>query len=123
MLNISEVLSDPDFYQSFTVKRSSGEWQAGEWVENKTEIPMGGVVTVAGTRDIQQVPEGDRVTGMMCFHVAPPHQLHLSQDAMEQQGVSDMVSWRGKWYKLIKIMDERDYGYQKAIGVQAEGER
>ena len=122
MINISEVIYDPDFYQEFTVKRSCGTWQDGEWVESKTEIAMGGVVTVAGTRDLEQVPEGDRMTGMMCFYVAPPYSLYLTQDADEEQGVSDLVLWRGKWYKLVKILDERDYGYQKAIGVQVEGE-
>lgn len=123
MINVEELLLDPDFAQSYTVFRRSGYLDHGRYVFNPdVELQFFGPVMPLNAKEINTVPEGDRVTGMMAFYspISSPFQLsyHNSEDS---EGVSDQVLWRGDRYKLIQIFNYDDYGYQKAIGVRISG--
>ena len=119
MLDVSEILYDPDLSQAFTVMRSSGSFQIGGWVENTpTTINMNGVITVATERDSQQVPEGDRTTGAMLFYT--DQQLFITHNDASL-GTSDVIAWQGVNYRLVKVWPQVDYGYWKAYGVRLPG--
>lgn len=116
MIEISELITDPDFCQKLTILRSHGKWVAGNWQGETREMQVPGVATVAKESDLEQVPEADRQTGMMCFYVAAPETLHLTQS----EGLSDLVLWRGRRYKILQLFRENDWGYCKGVGVQTE---
>lgn len=73
---------------------------------------MQGTVTVASSKDILQVPEGDRVTGMMCFYSQQP--IHITRP----EGTSDEIVWKGERYRITFLFPWSDFGYYKAIGVR-----
>jgi hypothetical protein len=119
MINVGELITDPDFAQEFNVYRSNGSFVDGVWTEGTpTQIKMTGVVTVMRAREIDQLPEGDRVSGGMNFHTTAI--LYVSREGT-YEGISDKIYWRGNYYKLVSVLPYADYGYYKASGVRTKG--
>jgi len=122
MLNPSRILSSPHFQQTWEVFRSTGSFQLGGWVEDAqspASFIMSGAVWPSTNKEIQQVPEGDRVTGMMSFASTQPlYVTHASGIA----GTSDQIEWHGEKYRLVQIMNFSDYGFYVAVGVRMEGD-
>ena len=118
-IDLSDVIVDPDFCQTFTVFRSTGEFVKGGYQETVTEIPMTGIVTHHDTMELNMTPEGDRIRGMMDFYsIEPLYVTHVSGE----QGTSDKIQWQGEQYKLVKIHQYNDYGYVKAVGERIVGD-
>ncbi len=123
MLNLSSLLYEPAFSQQFTVYRRSGSWQAGVYVETETPVTMTGVVLPANSKEIMQLPEGDRSTATMVFYSDQEIYTTRSADAGEGfgQGTSDQIVWRSDRYRVISVNQYGDYGYFKAYAVYMEG--
>ena len=119
MINVGELLTDPDFAQAFTIKRSSGAFGLGGFLAAISNVRGGGVITVATEEDLMQVPEGDRVTGAMMFYSQKP--IYATR-AGATAGLSDLIVWRGQTYRIAKVFPYQDYGFFKAIGVRMSGE-
>jgi hypothetical protein len=119
MISVSEVISSPEFAQIFIVYRSIGSFVDGVWTESTPRaITMRGVVTVSSSRELEQLPEGDRVRGAMTFHTLFP--IYVTRTG-NSAGTSDKILWRGEYYKLVNVYPEVDYGYWKGIGVRIKG--
>lgn len=116
MIDVSEIIQDPDFAQTYSVQRDSGKLVNGRWVPNTTNFDITGVVTVANSQDVQQLPEGDRVVGIMAFHSTQLLQI------TNPEGISDIITWRGEQYKLLQVYPYGDYGYYKALGARIQGQ-
>ena len=120
MINVSDILLDPDICQSFTVYRSSGKFGEGGWKENAPQtLTLQGVVYPSTAKELQQVPEGDRVQGMMTF-VSPSQMFatHLSGEP----GTSDQPEWNGERYRVVQLLPYSDYGAYVAIAARMEGD-
>lgn len=119
MINVSEIITDPDFAQNFIVYRSTGSFVDGVWTENTPKaIKMLGVVTVSSQRELDMVAEGDRIKGAMTFHtICPIYVTRVGTTA----GTSDKILWRGEYYKLANVYPEVDWGYWKGVGVRIKG--
>lgn len=115
MIDVSEVITDPDFAQTYTIYRQTGgQWVNGRWVDGEVAFSVTGVVTPPNAKELEQVPEGDRVTGLMCFYATVP--LYITRVDETDTGTSDQIEWRGDRYRLIQIFNYGDYGYYKALG-------
>jgi hypothetical protein len=119
MINVGRVVVSRNFAQQngFTVYRQIGDWIAGRWVSSpEATIKMQGTVTVANSKDLVQVPEGDRTTGIMCFH--SQQLIYETRDAngTEVGGTSDEIEWQGDRYRVLSIFPWSDFGYYKALG-------
>jgi len=68
------------------------------FVPTETSITISGVVTAAGTKDIIQVPEGDRTSQLMVFHSTMP--LYVTHDDIEGKGTSDEIEWQRRTVSL-----------------------
>lgn len=121
MINVGRVVTSSKLRQPkpFTVNRKSGDWVAGRFVQAETAIPMEGVVTAAGTEDIMQVPEGDRVSQIVVFHSTLP--LYVTHDDVDGKGTSDEIEWHGQRYRLFQGKDWSDFGYFRMVGVSMGG--
>lgn len=134
MINIAEVINDPDFAQPFTIQRDSGQFAAGGWQPNITLVQVYGVITVADAQTLDMIPEGDRPTGAMSFYsTCEIYETHTEPNAYGQggagqggyggaQGTSDIICWRNQNYRIVKVVLEADWGYWKAVGVRMAGE-
>lgn len=121
MINVSELIHDPDFCQSFVIKRTTAQWVNGRFVQDTPEsIPVIGIIHAATEKDLEQIPESDRQKGMFSFFVKPPDTLHITALNSSFSGISDTIEYRGETYRILKVWDDTDFGFVKGIGEQLE---
>jgi hypothetical protein len=74
MIYLSDVVADADLQapQPFTILRSVGEFVIGGFESTTVSIPAYGPVQRATDREVQMLPEGDRVGGIMAFWWTQP---------------------------------------------------
>lgn len=127
MINLAEVVNDPDFAQTFSIARSQGGAfdDSGVWQDATVDVPMYGVIQPATAKELLQVPEGDRVKEVKSFHSS--QQMFLTRESQlndPNAAISDLVAWSttGEQYKLVKLYPWQDFGYYKALGVRISGE-
>lgn len=118
MIDVSDILLDPDFAQPFTVTRSQGVFARGGWQSSTTSLTLRGVANTASGNDLQQLPEGDRVTGSMAFYTTAP--IYATR-AGASAGLSDLITYNGDVYRLAKVWNRNQNGFYKAIGVRTSG--
>lgn len=121
MIDLSSVVIDPRFAQSFTVYRAaSSDWVGARFVENEPqEITMVGTISIANAKQIEFIPEGDRVGGEIAIHTTKP--LYCSRNEIDSNGnkvaySADEIDWHGERYKIYQVKEYSDYGYYFAIG-------
>lgn len=115
MINVSEILNDPDLTQSFIVHRKSGTWIDGRFVQTETDLTFWGVVENANPKEMFQVPEGDKISGMVKFYSTS------EMFTTREEGTSDEIEFRGDRYRVLTVNDWSNFGYFCAIGVYMEG--
>ena len=120
MIDVSEVINDPDFQQTWKVYRSAGgQWIDGVWTEGAPEIlDMSGVVTPTTSKDMLMVPEGDRITESKTFHST--EKIYTTRSDGET-GTSDRFEYKGEIFRVAQVTDHLDYGYNKAIALRIAG--
>ena len=69
MISVTEVVQDPDMVapQSFTILRSVGQFVAGGFQSTTTSINCFGPVHRASDKEIQMLPEADRIGAVRGF--------------------------------------------------------
>jgi len=120
MINLSRIINSPRLAQTFTVFHNTGSWVQGSWVAdpNPTPIVYWGPVIAADSKDILQVPEGDRVSGMMTFYSDVTQPL-LTSNA--DPNTADKLTWNGDNYRVWQDYSYLSYGYYKAVGYRTAG--
>lgn len=117
LIKVERIVNDPRFTQSFKVFRKSGEWIKGRFIQSETEITFSGVITPAKPKQIEMIPEGDRVGGEISIHTTTKLYTTHSLEG-ENEGTSDEIEWQGERYKLYQVNDYSQYGYYSAIGMR-----
>lgn len=115
MIDVSELMYDPDFSTTFQLIRKKGEWVDGRWVEMEKTSSVVGIVMGVNKKDLELMPEGDRLNEMRAFYCEK--ELQVTGD----ETTSDICEYKGKRYRLIYGFDYSDFGYYKAIGVKLGG--
>lgn len=119
MIDLSHVVIDPRFAQSFTVLRTTGEWLPnGEFnISQPEEIKMVGTISIASAKQIEFIPEGDRVGGEIVIHCVKELYTSRNNDSENSQksGIADIVVWHKEKYKVLQVSPYSDYGYFSAI--------
>lgn len=116
MIDISEIVNDPDFAQSFSVLRSVGSFDGnGKWsMGTPATLSRYGVIQPSKQNDIVlYVPEGERIGEMITVYCS---QDILMSDAKNQQ--SDIiVKSDGAKYRVAYSKPWQQHGYWFAIAV------
>ncbi|HBS58609.1 MAG TPA: hypothetical protein DEA44_05020 [Firmicutes bacterium] len=116
MINVAEIITDPDFCQPYILYRKTTVFVGGRPKSSEKAIPRNGVIVAANTKDLLQVPEGDRAKGIIAVYDTEP--LLVTNEA----GISDEIEWREERYRLFQIWPYKDYGYYKALGERMVGD-
>ena len=119
-ISLTRVVNSPAFAQAYTVNRSVGTFQQGGYVFNTTPIAFWGIIQPATEQDLAQVPEGDRVTGMMGF--ISEERMYRTYVDGQTSGIGDQIVWRGANYKVVAVVPWKDFTFYKAIASRQPGE-
>lgn len=115
MDDIAELLHDPDFETSFTVKIASGHRDdSGEWVETVTDEQRLGVVQPASRGDTQYLTEGDK--SRVAIKVWSTEYFSASDSRVPKLG--DIITWHGNTYRIVNVKDWSQYDYWQALAVE-----
>ena len=119
-VNLSRVVHSPRMSQKITILRKTGSWVDGAWElsEQPTELAMRGIVTLAKAKDLQQVPEGDRITG--AIRILTTERIYVTDGPAYD--TTDMVYWRGAKYRVLTVTPDVDYGFYRSIGARLDGD-
>ncbi len=115
MIDVSELLSDPDFAQPFTIQRTTGGFaNEGEYsTADPTDIPAFGVIQPASSADmVRFLPEGERQKNTISIW-SPV----LIQMADGQGQESDVIIWQGQYYRVAFSKPWQTQGYWFAMAV------
>ncbi|ENK0558917.1 hypothetical protein AB2T19_003769 [Clostridium botulinum] len=118
MINVSRVINDPRVSQTFIIFRKPGKWERGRFIPEKDEIEinMRGVISVAKPKDIEIIPEGDRVGGELVIYST--QEIFTTRKVEKDSGTSDELLWHGERYKIYSVSPYIDYGYYKVIAMR-----
>ena len=120
------VLSSNLNAQALTIVRSVGSFVAGRWTESSPEeIEISGVCYPSSNKELQMMPEGDRVTGAITFitvnEIFTTHGTKGS-GSPDDAGISDKIEWNGEYYRVLWSNPFKDYGYYLSIGERIAGD-
>jgi len=120
MIDVQDVVNDPDLAQPFTILRSTGIWVTGVWTPTQTVIQSYGVIAEPSVRELDMVPEGDIVKGMLVFWSSEP--IYATHATEGVGGSSDMLIWRGNNYRVLTVRQYEDYLYYKALATRMKAD-
>ena len=108
MIDVSELLTDPDFSSTATlIKRASTVNEFGEQVIVETPITIIAVVQSAGKETLTRIPAGARLSDIIDVYYKG------TLEVQSTGGYADVIVWRGRRYQ-VQDTEQRDY-YTKAI--------
>lgn len=114
LVDVSEVIEDPDFNQSFTVYRKTGQWVNGRFVITETSFGSNGVIISQSNEELDITAQGSLISSKISIWT---HDLLYvtSQDGTPQEGdyLSDEVEFYGQRYLIQSARNLKDYGYYK----------
>ena len=120
MVNVGKVIRSKRLgCQRIIVKRYAASWHDGAYGRDEDKpivLQVAALVTVAQPKDLQLVPEGDRITGAMKFLT------NVELHATNGESISDELEWRGARYKILTVTPDIDYGFYRSIGTRLDGD-
>jgi len=129
MIDVSELMNDPDFASHYTVMRTTGKWNKGRFELNAPrELRFYGPVQPATVKEVEQLPTGNQVKGIMKFMCKRPKRLFVTREmpvdgsqTEELGAASDEIHYQGDVYEVIQVMPWSANGYMRAFAVLKGG--
>ncbi len=119
LLDVTDVLDDPDFNESFNViRRTRTVDEFGRGVVTEEIIPLNGVVQPASSRTLERINIGDWKLGGI--DVWCRKDIKLNTDG----NLPDEIEWGGSRYMVVGDQDWSHYasGYWEVVAVLTLGE-
>lgn len=117
MINVGELITDPDFCQTFTLIRRVGEWNEGVWNPSESRITMTGITHPASGRELEMLPEADRTKNLRTFYGRSGTTPRIET----QNRMADEIAYHDSVFKIIQEQDFDDFGYWQVVGIEEEG--
>lgn len=113
MIDVSEILNDPDMCEGFTILRPSGQFVAGGYQQNVPQsISSFGAIRNTSGAELDMVPEGDRNRELISIRTT-------TQVFETNKGqTSDMVLYHNFQYRVVTVKDYSSQGYWFAIAAK-----
>lgn len=123
MINIGELITDPDFAQPGGVNFIRRKCDIVNHRPSVTETVMNvpGIITIASDTSVEKLPEADRSTEDI--HIFTHEQLFTTgrkDDVAVNDYLSDIVIWQGVKYIVMKCMDDTQYGFCRSTATKLE---
>lgn len=106
LLDVSDVLTDPDFADltPVCVRQVQTDAGGGRVTNVQTSIPFSGVFTMDRGSILNRVAEGSYVSGSILIYTG--FQLRMSGPNVD----ADLVNWHGEQYTIVNRGDYTAYG-------------
>ena len=109
--DVTGVLLDLDLgAQEFIILRPHGAWRSGRFETDVNELPAYGIIQPASQEELNQVPEGDRASGVIVIRTT----AQIQMAGADRADASDEVRWQGALYKVLAVKPWFDYGFCEA---------
>lgn len=113
LIDVSELLTDPDFTSTVTlIRRASTVNTYGENVMTETQSTITAVVQGANAESLERVPEGARLSDLIDVY----YKGQLTAES--PSGYADIIVWQGKRYQVFEVVEDfMNYGagFTKAV--------
>lgn len=131
MIDVSEVIHDPDFESDITIERTTGGHYEGPDYKADTSIIIvkGVMVTPKNMKEIIQTERGDIVSGYVKIYVDSSTPIYTTRDDTSgtdtENNISDVVitdygTPHETRYKILNVLDRSKWGMSEAEA-QKEG--
>jgi hypothetical protein len=124
VIDVSELIDDPDFACPYTVYRRTGQWTKGRFGTTEPQtLSFYGAVQPATVREIEQLGRGDDVNGVMKFFTRQPNDIYITRELNEADDIqiSDEIEFHGSLYKVLQVMPWQHGGWTRAFASLKEG--
>lgn len=119
MIDLSDIVNDSDLGSEFIIERSTGDWASGGWtVKNVTNLVAFGPVRTTAGKEIEQLPEADRIGELRTFRACQPMYVTAAQGMQ----TSDVLIWGGDRWRVINAKNYASTGYYFAIASRQAGQ-
>lgn len=117
LINIQELITDPDFCQTFTVTRRSGTWENGRFIPVEQEFSSYGVIEPQDTSELDITnPDGSLIQGRIKVYAHDQLYVTILNDNPDNSGyISDEITWQNNKYAIILDNNYSDYGYHEYV--------
>ena len=122
MINISELITDPDFAQpnGIEITRSTVETVNHRQVETPVEITLAGIITVANETSDELLEEADRSKEQIDIFTHERLKLVGVDKVDGKQYAADIVKFNGANYIVRYCLDDAQYGFCRSTAVKLE---
>lgn len=114
LVNVSELMSDPDFVEQVQITRTQGAFDAtGVWhnIGPKTIVWQAMAIEQSTPSQLLALPEGEREGSFItCWSFNPL----IAADGISGQA-SDVILFHGAPYRVVRVADRSDNGFFQAI--------
>jgi len=112
VIEVDDIVNDPDLSESFTITRTTGTYQIGGWVKNVPQVIQAyGAVRNTSGKEIEMVPEADRIKNTLTFRSTVP--MFETNEANNE--ISDILTFHGDDYRILAVKDYSSQGYYLAV--------
>lgn len=122
MINVSELIGDPDFAQPNGVKvtRSTVEVVNHQQVKTSKEIKLTGIITISDENTDEQLDEADM--NKEKIHIFTYNRLKtVGVDKVDGKNyAADIVHFNGADYIVRFCLDDAQYGFCRSTAVKLE---
>lgn len=126
MINIRELIDDPDFCQPGGVNftRTKVTVQDHEEIEEREHFNVPGIITIAQELSSEMMEYAD--INKEHIHVFTWNKL-IPTGSQEEFGndekyIADVVHWQNKHYKVLQCLDDTQYGFCRSTCEAVEQE-
>lgn len=112
LLNIAELIDDPDFCQDFKVIRRLGSWDLGRFVTTEETLDTFGIIDPEPFKEMQFDPNGVLLTGIIKVYTYTPLYTTQKNKTNSQEYNSDLIVWQDNHYLVLDETNYSDYGYR-----------
>lgn len=122
MINVSELIEDPDFCQPKGIQITRTKTQIINHRPSKvtTNMVVQGIITISKENEDELLEEADRNSEHI--HIFTYNRLKsVGKDKLDGQSYeADIVKFNGSNYKVVSCMDDTQYGFCRSTAVKIE---
>jgi|HubBroStandDraft_5_1064220.scaffolds.fasta_scaffold210164_2 hypothetical protein len=116
---LQDSVNNPDLSENFTILRNPGTYGQGGWQTSpQVQIQAYGTVGRASNKQMEVIPEADRISEIRLFHSSTP-MLVTSEDGVM---TADILVWHGIQYRVLAAIPQPQRGYFAALAARMLGE-